>query len=81
MRVTWCWIPAPACRPSRAEDQARQRNGPCGAAWHLFILDNGVDMRTTLTLTGIAAGVALTVAVQRWAPYFLVWLFSRGDDR
>lgn len=36
-------------------------------------------MRTTLTLAGIAAGVALTVTVQRWTPYALVWLFSRGD--
>lgn len=42
--------------------------------------DDGVDMRTILTLTGLAAGVALTITVQRWAPYALVWLFSRGDD-
>jgi len=42
-------------------------------------LDNGVDMRTILTLAGITAGVALTITVQRWAPYAVVWLFSRGD--
>lgn len=37
-------------------------------------------MRTTLTLAGIAAGVALTITVQRWAPYMLVRLLSRGDS-
>ena len=36
-------------------------------------------MRTTLTLTGIAAGIALTITVQRWTPAALWWLFSRGD--
>lgn len=36
-------------------------------------------MRIILTLAGIAAGVALTITAQRWVPYALVWLFSRGD--
>lgn len=35
-------------------------------------------MRTTLTLTGLAVGVALTITVQRWAPYALYWLFGDG---
>lgn len=37
-------------------------------------------MRTILTLTGIAAGIALTITAQRWTPAALWWLFSRGDD-
>jgi len=36
-------------------------------------------MRTILTLTGMAVGVALTITAQRWVPYLLVRLLSRGD--
>lgn len=36
-------------------------------------------MRTTLTLAGIAAEIALTITLQRWAPYVLIRLLSRGD--
>lgn len=36
-------------------------------------------MRTALALTGIAAGIALTLTVQRWTPTALWWLFGNGD--
>ena len=46
-----------------------------GATFHL---GNGVDMRTMLMIASIAAGVALTVTVQRWTPYAMYWLFGNG---
>lgn len=35
-------------------------------------------MRIIMMTTGIAAGVALTITVQRSAPYALYWLFGNG---